>query len=110
MYKRQLLGRAKGNIKIKFQDVDATDHEGSAYWIATYPFGDKKRIVENHVKAKFEFKDGKISRHVDTFDFWKWSRMAMGLPGVLLGWTSFMKNKVQSTTSENLKKYMSENK
>ncbi len=103
-----LLERAKGNIDIKFKDVSASETKGSAYWIATYPFGAKKRIVENHIKAKFEFKDGKISKHEDSFDVWKWSRMAMGLPGALLGWTPFIQNKIKSTALSGLKKYMAE--
>jgi hypothetical protein len=32
--------------------------------------------------------------------------MALGLPGMLLGWSGFMKNKVQKTALSSLHKYM----
>jgi hypothetical protein len=58
------------------------------------------------IDADFEFKDGKIFRHRDHFDFWRWSRMALGTSGLLLGWTPFLKNKVQTTAKARLRKFM----
>lgn len=101
-----LLERGKGNLKVSFSNVRTEDETGSAEWIAHYPYGDKKRPVINHVKAAFTFADGQILTHTDTFSTWKWSRQALGLPGLLLGWTGFMKNKVQKTTNALLKDYM----
>jgi ketosteroid isomerase-like protein len=69
-----------------FNDVKADDRTGSAHWEAKYKFPANGRPVHNRIDAKFEFVDGKIKRHVDTFDFWVWSRQALGVPGVLLGW------------------------
>ena len=39
---------------------------------------------------------GKIVRHIDRFDFWRWSRMALGPAGLLLGWTPLLHKKVQA--------------
>ena len=36
------------------------------------------------------FEGDKIVKHVDDFNMWKWTRMALGLPGMLLGWSSFL--------------------
>lgn len=37
---------------------------------------------------------------------WKWSRQAVGLPGLLLGWSPFLKKKIQVEARMQLAKYM----
>ncbi len=69
-----------------FEAVRADDRTGSAHWEARYKFPSNGRPVHNRIDATFEFADGKIRRHVDRFDFWAWSRMALGPVGLLLGW------------------------
>ena len=79
----------------------------SAHWEAHYRFSATGRMVHNIIEAKFEFNDaGLIVRQRDSFDFWRWSRQALGTPGLLLGWTPFLKNKVRATAAGNLKKYL----
>lgn len=95
----------KPNIKISFSDVQASEHSGSAKWRAEYVFTKTGRKVINEITAQFEFNDGKITKHTDHFDLWKWSRQALGLSGYLLGWTSFMRNKIQRQTNALLRKY-----
>ena len=56
--------------------------------------------------ATFEFEDGKIIKHTDDFDLWKWTKQALGFLGYLLGWSSFMKNKIQSKTTILLSNYI----
>ncbi len=102
---RMLLERAKGNIKIEFLNVSANEKTGSADWTADYLFSKTGRNVHNEIHAEFEFKNGKIFRHTDTFDVWKWSKQALGIPGVLLGWSSFMQNKIRQNAGESLKEY-----
>ena len=51
-------------------------------------------------------RDGLITEHTDQFDIWKWSRQALGLSGVLLGWSNFMKVKIRKMASKNLGKFM----
>lgn len=100
-----LVERAKGNIKIEFKNISADDKKGSADWTANYLFSKTNRQVFNQIHAEFEFKDGKIIRHNDTFDIWKWSKQALGISGLLLGWSSFMKNKIQQNAKESLREY-----
>jgi hypothetical protein len=50
--------------------------------------------------------DGKIVRHTDTFGFWKWSRQALGISGVLLGWSGFLQNQVRQTARRSLREYV----
>jgi ketosteroid isomerase-like protein len=102
---KMLLERAKGNIKIEFKNVSADGEKGSADWIADYLFSKTGRNVHNEIHAEFEFKDGRILRHNDTFDVWKWSKQALGLPGMLLGWSSLLKNKIRQSALESLREY-----
>lgn len=74
----------------------------SATWVAKYTFTPTGRAVTNNVKATMKLRDGLIVDHRDDFDFWKWSSQALGAPGKFLGWTPFLKAKVQKTTRENL--------
>lgn len=102
---RMLVERAGGNLKIEFSNITANGEKGSADWTADYVFSKTKRPVHNEIHAEFEFKDGKIYRHRDMFDAWKWSKQALGLPGILLGWSGFMKNKIQSQARASLLEY-----
>ena len=43
-----------------------------------------------------------VIRHVDRFDFWRWSRQALGAPGWLLGWTSLLRGKVRAQAAKGL--------
>jgi ketosteroid isomerase-like protein len=101
---RMLLKNNSG-LKITVSDIKADDKTGSAKWVAEYTFSRTGRPVVNRVSAVFEFKDGKIIRHTDSFDIWKWAGQAMGLTGYLLGWTPFMKNKIQQQAKGLLAKY-----
>ena len=93
--------------QLKLSDVDADATKGHAHWDAHYRFSATGRIVDNGIDAQFEFNpQGKIARHRDSFDFWKWSRQALGAPGLLLGWTPIIHNKVKQTAAANLQKYM----
>lgn len=106
----EMLVKRGTDLHINFKIVETTDCSGSVEWIATYSFGPKKRKVINKINAKFEFKNGKIVKHTDEFSFPNWSRQALGTPGLLLGWTSFLKKKVQKTAMKGLKDFMDKNK
>lgn len=102
---RMLIDRSKGNIKINFRNVMANETSGSADWVAEYVFGQTGRKVINSIHAQFEFKNGRIIKHNDSFDFWKWTQQAFGIKGYLLGWTGFMRNKIREGALEGLKKF-----
>ena len=102
---RMLLNRNKGNIHITFNNVKADNKTGSANWVAEYVFSATGRKVINVISAEFEFANGKIIKHTDTFNIYKWAKQAFGLKGYLLGWTSFMQGKIQQQANASLKKY-----
>lgn len=100
-----LCGRAKG-FSLTFRDVSADDTSGKAHWEAKYLF-QGGRPVFNVIDAAFTFRDGKVVKHVDTFDFWRWSRQALGVPGLLLGWSGFLQKKVQAQAAKGLREFRS---
>lgn len=102
---RMLLERGKGNISITYSDVQANETTGAIHWEAKYPFSKTGRKVHNKIDATFEFKDGKIYRHKDVFDIWKWSSQALGLTGMLLGFTPLVKNKIRKQSLSLLESY-----
>ncbi len=97
------------DLKLSFSDISTDGNTGKAHWDADYTFSKTGNKVHNSIDATFEFKDGLIFRHRDRFNFHLWSRQALGFVGLLLGWTSFLQNKVSQTAMQQLKKF-SENK
>lgn len=102
-----LCSRAK-EFEFHYDGVKAGEYEGKARLKAKYLFSQTDRIVHNHINAKFKFKEGLIIEHIDSFSFWRWSRQALGFPGLLMGWTSFLQKKVQKQAFINLKRFMGE--
>jgi len=100
-----LCSRAQ-DFELSFSDVHADDTHGSARWQANYIFSKTGRKVQNVIFAEFQFADGKIVRHSDHFSFWRWSRMALGPIGLFLGWSGFLKRKVQQQALGGLKMFM----
>lgn len=98
---RMLCERGK-DLKIEFRDIVADESVGRARWDAWYTFSTTGRGVHNRIDASFEFKDGKIIRHRDSFDFWAWARQALGPLGALLGWSGFLKRRVRAQAAKNL--------
>ncbi|MCU0391511.1 MAG: nuclear transport factor 2 family protein [Thermoflexibacter sp.] len=105
---QMLILRGK-DLVLTFENVKADDKEGSAEWTAIYTFSATKRKVTNHIRARFVFENGKISKHTDTFDFHRWAGQALGVAGALLGWTGFLKKKVQKTAMASLENFMKKN-
>jgi hypothetical protein len=49
---------------------------------------------------------GLITKQVDTFDFWTWSTQSLGLPGLLLGWTSYLQGTVRARAVGKLERFL----
>jgi hypothetical protein len=97
--------RAKGLAHWKLTYDQVTDR--SAHWEAHYLFSATGRLVHNRIDAGFGFgADGLITTHLDRFDFWAWSRQALGAPGLLLGWTPWLRTKVRAQAAENLRRFL----
>jgi hypothetical protein len=70
-----------------------------------YTFSQTGRKIHNKISASFVLKDGLIVEHTDTFNLYNWSKQAMGFKGILLGRTSFFKNKLQQRTNSLLNRF-----
>lgn len=103
---QMLISRAT-DMHLEFKHVEADEKKGNAEWIATYTFTSTGKKVVNRIKASFVFENGKIKDHKDDFDFYTWAKQALGFKGLLLGWTSFLRNKVKLQARNNLMKFMS---
>jgi ketosteroid isomerase-like protein len=104
---QMLCERAK-DLRVEFRDIEADDSVGRAHWEAWYTFSATGRRVHNKIDARFEFRDGKIIRHHDVFDFWAWASQALGPMGRLFGWSSLLKNRVRSRAANGLAAFLGE--
>jgi len=94
------------DLVVTFDNVQADGDRAGAHWEARYSFGPTNRAVHNKVSASFILEDGKIIRHVDDFDLWRWTRMALGAAGWLTGWTGLTQSKVRATARRGLSKFI----
>jgi ketosteroid isomerase-like protein len=102
-YMWEMLCKNARNFSLTFSNIQLLDEEyATCNWVATYTFSKTGRRVVNNIKAFMRLKDGKIIEHSDGFKLSKWAAQALGLPGVLLGWTGFMKRKIQKNVRKNL--------
>ncbi|MEA2461237.1 MAG: hypothetical protein QOH90_1414 [Actinomycetota bacterium] len=93
------------DIKVTWSGVQADDRSGSAHWEAVYRFPKTGREVHNKISASFLFRDGNIVRHRDEFDFYAWTRMALGPSGTLLGWTPLVRGQVRKQAATQLSRF-----
>lgn len=94
------------DLRVTFKVVEESAQRGVCEWEAFYTFSRTGRKVHNIIRSEFELRDGLIVRQRDHFDFWRWSRQALGLSGVLLGWTPLVRNKVRATAAAALRRSM----
>ena len=103
--------RALADWKLVYSGIEADATSGKAHWEADYRFSTTGRLVHNVIDSVFGFNEqGLITRHRDSFNFWSWSRQALGTPGLLLGWTPFLQKKVRTTAAAKLKKFLAAQK
>lgn len=101
-----MLLEASDDLKVVHAQVSATPTTGSAHWDAWYPFSLTGNRVHNKIDAQFEFKDGLIYRHTDSFDLHRWSSMALGPIGDILGGTPIVQGAVQKQARQRLDDYL----
>jgi ketosteroid isomerase-like protein len=101
-----LLCERGKDLRIEFSNVSADDRLGAAHWEAWYTFGTTGRKVHNVIDARFEFADGLIRRHTDTFDLHRWAGQALGWSGRLLGGTAFMQAQIRSGAVKGLDAFL----
>ena len=102
---RMLTSRAT-DLSVELPEARADAEAGAARWIATYTFGATGRRVVNRVRSDFRFDEaGLIVEQHDDFDFWRWSRQALGPAGIALGWTPMLRSKVRANAAAELARF-----
>ncbi len=101
---KMLCVRGK-DLVLEFSILEANETGGKVAWDAHYTFQATKRKVHNKIVGTFRIQDGKIIEHRDVFSFWRWTRMALGPMGWLLGWTPLVQNKVRQQAAKGLAEF-----
>jgi len=102
---RMLCARAT-DLELTVEDIGADLLGGRARWVARYTFSATGRRVTNAVTSVITVRDGVIAAQTDQFDFWRWSRQALGPAGWLLGWTPMIRRKVRAQARANLDSFL----
>ena len=107
----EMLCKNAKDFSLTFANIQLLDEEyATCNWTATYTFSKTGRRVVNNVKAFMRLQDGKIIEHSDGFKISKWAAQALGFKGALLGWTNFMKKKIQNNARKNLVAFIEKRK
>jgi len=99
--------KGRDDWRLEVSGISSEGASGRAHWEPHYRFTATGRMVHNIIDARFTFRDGLFATHRDSFDFWRWSRQALGPAGVLLGWTPMLRNKVRAQAARNLASFTS---
>lgn len=102
---RMLVARGE-DLVVELREVRSEAGCVRARWEATYTFSATGRRVHNVVHARFRLRDARIVEHEDRFSLWRWTRMALGARGVLLGWSPLVRGKVRSGAARGLAGFM----
>lgn len=97
------------DLVVTYEILSVKENEVHAKWIADYTFQTYKTHVRNEISSRFKLKNNKIIDHKDTFNFWKWSRQALGFTGVYLGWTPLLKRTVKKNALATLASFIEKN-
>ena len=100
-----LLGRST-DLRVTFTVLHEDARSGACEWHAHYTYSGTGRQVHNIIRSEIVLRDGLIVEQRDHFSFWRWSRQALGMPGWLLGWSPWLRNKVRRTARAALHRFM----
>jgi ketosteroid isomerase-like protein len=98
---RMLCTRAT-DLRIEASQVQADSERGRVHWEAWYHYSATGRSVHNIIEASFTFDSGLIASHRDNFNLYRWTREALGLKGLLLGWAPPIQRAIRDTAARSL--------
>jgi len=102
---RMLCTRAT-DLRIEASQIEADGKLGTAHWEAWYQYSATGRPVHNIIEASFTFESGLIATHRDRFALYRWTRQALGLKGLLLGWAPPTQRAIRRTAARGLARSM----
>lgn len=101
-----MLCESGTDLVVATRSLIADGMSGRAHLEANYTFSSSHRPVHNVIEAEFRFAGGLITVHNDKFNFWRWSSMALGPTGLLLGWTPMLQQSVRATARQRLNRFI----
>ena len=96
-----LLTRAE-DLGIEVNVLEDSPTRARIEWTAHYTFGATGRRVVNRIQTEMALSNGRIVRQVDQFSLWRWARQALGVQGLLLGWTPMVQNRIRKQAARSL--------
>lgn len=93
------------DLVVDWKVLTADETTGQARWEPRYTFSVTGRPVHNRIVSRFTFRDGRIATQIDDFSLWRWSRMALGPKGALLGWAPFVKKAIRGEARRNFDRW-----
>jgi ketosteroid isomerase-like protein len=102
----RMLCERSDDLSVDLVEHGAEGDDGWARWIADYTFTQTGRHVTNDVRAAMRFRDGLIAEHRDGFSLHRWTRQALGTPGLMLGWTPLVQRPVRRRARESLDEFL----
>lgn len=94
------------DLRIELGAISDDGRHGTAHWEAWYTFSATGRPVHNSIDASFVFDGRLIRKHVDRFDLYAWARQALGLKGLLLGWSPPVQNAIRTQARRSLERFL----
>lgn len=94
------------HLWIDIKKITANRQTGRAEWLITYTCSLTGRKIVQSMESYFIFKNGKIGRQIDYFNFYSYIRQLKGLKGLLWGWAGIFKDKVQNSAMRNLNLFL----
>lgn len=102
---KMLIERSKGNLKVDFKVNETTENTARVNWEARYPISKTGRHIHNKITTELTFANGKIIKHTDHFNLWKWAHQAIGWKGLIFGWTPAVQSKIRKLSRALLDSY-----
>ena len=99
-----LLTRAE-DLGIQVNILEDSPARARVEWTAHYTFGATGRRVVNRIQTEMAISNGRIVRQIDRFSLWRWARQALGVQGLLLGWTPMVQNRIRTQAARSLAEF-----
>ena len=103
---RMLCERAT-DLRVECGPVRMEGGMARVEWHAWYTYSATGRRVHNRIASALSLEQGLIRRHDDVFDLYRWARQALGIKGLLLGWTPPVQRAIRRQASRSLDAFAS---
>ncbi|HAI85153.1 MAG TPA: DUF4440 domain-containing protein [Chitinophagaceae bacterium] len=105
----QMLCANATNFSLQFETPVAIDHEYvTVSWTASYTFSATGNKVVNRVKSYLRIENGYITEQSDAFKLSRWAAQALGIKGMLLGWSGFVQKRIRKNARKALERYIAQ--